>query len=129
MLDCQFFLDYINVRGKDIVLDKISVLRQESEWQIVYYWRTSKVTISDDLVTSTDITGTSLNIAVQGLRAFQQTNNNSALKSNWTMVLYNINPDSVVLNDVNMTVNIAVGITVFTSNAQYYTVTNIEVAQ
>jgi len=37
------------------------------------------------------------------------------------MVLYVMNPDSVALNDV--------GITVFTSNAQYYKETNIEAAQ
>jgi len=41
------------------------------------------------------------------------------------MVLYIMNPDSVALNDVGITV----GITVFTSNAQYYKETNIEAAQ
>ena len=45
------------------------------------------------------------------------------------MVLYDITPNSVALNDVNMTVNIAVDITVvFTSNAQYYKAINIEAA-
>jgi len=41
------------------------------------------------------------------------------------MVLYIMNPDSAALNDVGITV----GITVFTSNAQYYKETNIEAAQ
>ena len=41
------------------------------------------------------------------------------------MFLYIMNPDSVVLNDVGITV----GITVFTSNAQYCKETNIEAAQ
>jgi len=41
------------------------------------------------------------------------------------MVLYIMNPDSVALNDVGITV----GITMFTSNAQYYKKTNIEAAR
>ena len=41
------------------------------------------------------------------------------------MVVYVMNHDSVALNDGGITV----GITVFTSNAQYYKETNIEAAQ
>jgi hypothetical protein len=41
------------------------------------------------------------------------------------MVLYIENPDSIALNDVG----IPVGITVFTSNAQYYKEANVEAAQ
>ncbi|MDH5459674.1 MAG: hypothetical protein OEW71_01385 [Candidatus Bathyarchaeota archaeon] len=113
----------VNTGGKDVVLDKISVRGQDSEWQTVYYWRTSNMTISDDLeVTSTNITGASFNITVQGAtRTFQQAGDDLTLESGWTMVLYVMNPDSVALNDV--------GITVFTSNAQYYKETNIEAAQ
>jgi len=89
----------------------------------VYYRRTSNITISDDLgVTATNITGASFNITIQGAaRTFQQASDDLTLKSGWTMVLYVMNPDSVALNDV--------GITVFTSNAQYYKETNIEAAQ
>jgi hypothetical protein len=77
-------------------------------------------------VTSTDITGASFNITVQGAtRAFQQASDDLTLKSGWTMFLYIMNPDSVALNDVGITV----GITVFTSNAQYCKETNIEAAQ
>jgi len=113
----------VNTGGKDVVLDKVSVRGQDSEWQTVYYWRTSNITISNDLdVTSTNITGASFNITIQGAtRTFQQASDDLTLKSGWTMVLYVMNPDSVALNDV--------GITVFTSNAQYYKKTNIEAAQ
>jgi hypothetical protein len=105
----------VNTGGKDVVLDKISVRGQESDWQTVYYWRTSNI-----------ITGTSFNITIQGVtRTFQQPSDDLTLKSGWTMVLYIMNPDSVALNDVGITV----GITVFTSNAQYYKETNIEAAQ
>jgi hypothetical protein len=117
----------VNTGGKDVVLDKIAVRGQDSEWQTVYYWRTSNITISNDLdVTSTNITGTSFNITIQAVtRTFQQASDDLTLKSGWTMVLYIMNPDSVALNDVGITV----GITVFTSNAQYYKETNIEAAQ
>jgi len=117
----------VNTGGKDVVLDKVSVRGQDSEWQTVYYWRTSNITISNDLdVTPTDITGTSFNITIQGAtRTFQQASDDLTLKSGWTMVLYIMNPDSVALNDVGITV----GITMFTSNAQYYKETNIEAAQ
>jgi hypothetical protein len=41
------------------------------------------------------------------------------------MVIYVDQPDSIALNDVGITV----GITVFTSNAQYYKETNVQAAQ
>jgi hypothetical protein len=117
----------INTGGRDVVLDKISVRGQECPWANVYYWRTDNETISDDLgVTPTNITGLSFGIQVQGqTRTFQQAGNDLTLKSGWTIVIYIMNPDSISLNDVGMTV----GITAFTSNAQYYKETNIEAAQ
>lgn len=123
----QAAIAIINTGGKDVVLDKISVRGQECSWASVYYWRTDNVTISDDLeVTPNNITGTSFDITVQGsARTFQQANTDLTLKSGWTIVIYIMNPDSIALNDVGITV----GITAFTSNAQYYKETNIEAAQ
>jgi len=117
----------VNTGGKDVVLDKISVRGQDSPWADIYYWRTNNVTVSDDLtVTPTDITGLTFDITVQGsTRSFRQADDDLTLKSGWTIVVYIMNPDSVALNDVG----IPVGITVFTSNAQYYKEANIEAAQ
>jgi len=117
----------VNTGGRDVVLDKISVRGQECPWTNIYYWRTNNVTVSDDLrVTSTNINGSTFNIVVEGsARLFRQTNDDLTLKSGWTIVVYIMNPDSIALNDVG----IPVGITVFTSNAQYYKETNIEAAQ
>lgn len=117
----------VNTGGRDVVLDKISVRGQECNWSSVYYWRTNTVTVSDDLrVTPTEISGASFNIAVQGeARNFTRATEDSTLKSGWTIVIYVMNPDSIALNDVGLTV----GITVFTSNAQYYKETNVEAAQ
>jgi len=117
----------LNTGGKDVVIDKISVRGQESNWSSVYYWRTNTVTVSDDLqVTSSPITGSPVNITVQGApRSFTQAADDITLKSGWTLVIYIMNPDSIALNDVGTTV----GITVFTANAQYYKETNVEAAQ
>ena len=117
----------VNTGGKDVVLDKVSVRGQESPWIDLYYWRTNNVTVSDDLkVTPTNITGLTFDITVQGsTRTFRQADDDLTLKSGWTIVIYIMNPDSVALNDVG----IPVGITVFTSNAQYYKEANIEAAQ
>ena len=117
----------VNTGGKDVVLDKITVRGQECTWTNVYYWRTNTVTISTDLaVTPSELTGTSFNITVQGAaRNFTQASDDQTLMSGYTMVVYIKNPDSIALNDVGITV----GITVFTSNAQYYKEVNVEAAQ
>jgi len=58
----------VNTGGKDVVLDKISVRGQECAWSNVYYWRTSNVTVSNDLlVTPTNITGRPLTLSFRGL--------------------------------------------------------------
>jgi len=117
----------LNTGGKDVVLDKISVRGQECQWTNVYYWRTNNVTVSNELqVTPTKINGTNFDIRVQGdMRTFTRSDNDLTLKSGWTIVIYIMNPDSISQNDVGL----PVGITVFTSNAQYYKETNIEAAQ
>jgi len=117
----------VNTGGKDVVLDKISVRGQECQWSNVYYWRTNSITVSNDLqVTPINITGSTFDITVQGApRTFTQANDDVTLKSGWTIVIYVMNPGSVALNDVGLTV----GITAFTANAQYYKETNVEAAQ
>ena len=117
----------VNTGGRDVVIDKISVRGQDCPWNNVYYWRTDNVTVSNDLeVTPTNITGVTFDIKVQGeMRTFRQADDDLTLRSGWTIVIYIMNPDSIALNDVGITV----GITVFTSNAQYYKEANIEAAQ
>jgi len=117
----------VNTGGRDAVLDKITVRGQECSWSNIYYWRTDNVTVSDDLhVTPTRINGTSFSITVQGApRTFSQATTDLTLKTGWTVVIYVLNPDSIALNDVGLTV----GITVFTANAQHYKEANVEAAQ
>ncbi|MEM2995433.1 MAG: hypothetical protein QXI91_05410 [Candidatus Bathyarchaeia archaeon] len=120
----------INTGGKDVVIDKITVRGQESPWTNVYYWRTNTVTISDDLEVTPDYlnatTMSEASITVQGEpRTFTQATDDVTLRSGWTLVVYITDPDSIALNDVGITV----GITIFTSNAQYYKETNVQAAQ
>lgn len=122
----------LNTGGRDVVIDKISVRGQECQWTNIYYWRTNTVTVSADLNVTQDklnnMNPTKWQEVFKYLsdgETFQQTTTDLTLKSGWTIVVYIMNPDSIALNDVG----IPVGITVFTSNAQYYVETNVAAAQ
>jgi hypothetical protein len=122
----------LNTGGRDIVLDKISVRGQECPWANVYYWRTNSITVSADLnvtqnkLSNMNVTEWKATFTYLGSgETFQQTTTDLTLKSGWTIVLYIMKPGSIALNDVGLTV----GMTVFTSNAQYSIETNVEAAQ
>jgi len=116
----------VNTGGKDVVMDKITVRGQECNWTNVYYWTTKDIPISADLnVTSTELSGPYFDMSSTfkyGDGNFTQATNDITLMSGYTVVIYINHPDSVALNDIGVTV----GITVFTSNAQYYKETNVE---
>ncbi len=119
----------VNTGGRDAVIDKVTVRGQECTWTNVFYWRTNNETISNDLSVTPNQLNVSQNtasITVQGSsRTFSQASDDITIKSGYTMVIYIADPDSIALNDVGTTV----GITAFTSNAQYYKETNVEAAQ
>lgn len=117
----------VNTGGRDVVIDKISVRGQECSWGNVYFWRTNSVVVTDDLqVTPIEISGTTFDITIQGTaRTFDQSASDITLKSGWTIVIYVMNPGSISLNDVGLTVSM----TAFTANAQYHKETNVEAAQ
>jgi hypothetical protein len=127
----QGALVIINTGGKDVVIDKVTVRGQECPWTSVFYWRNNTITISNDLEVTPDRlpgidTANETQITVQGeARNFMRATDDLTLKSGYTMVIYIDQPDSIALNDVGITI----GITVFTSNAQYYKETNVQAAQ
>jgi hypothetical protein len=115
----------INTGGRDVVIDKIAVRGQECDWTKVYY-NITKGSISGDLPFNATLKndgkikiGTIDYIFKQG-----QSGTDLTLKSGYTMIIYIDDPDSIALNDIGLTV----GITVFTSNAQYYKEANVEAA-
>jgi hypothetical protein len=118
----------INTGGKDVVIDKITVRGQECSWTNVYYSKTSGPITSDLKPTSTKPSGDSISITIDGQpRTFKNASyalsgNDLTLMSGQTLIIYIVNPDSISVNDIGVTV----GLTVFTSNAQYYKEANVE---
>jgi hypothetical protein len=121
----------INTGGRDVVIDKISVRGQECYWnqpgtpnRCVYYNRTTGP-ISSDLpfpsaLTESPLTG---NVTIGSTTyQFDVASNDLILKSGWTILLYVINPDSISVNDIGLTI----GLTVHTAQAMYYRECNVE---
>ncbi len=117
----------INTGGRDLVMDKLSVRGQESDWASVYYNKTQS-SISADLTYVAPTAGGTLvgkNVTL-GLTTYTFTrgtaNNDMILKSGWSMIVYVTNPDSLSVNDIGVTI----GLTIFTANAQYYKESNVQ---
>jgi hypothetical protein len=123
----------INTGGRDIVLDKISVRGQECYWnqsgppvRCVYFCRTTS-TIAEDMPFPTGLMkygGTfDSNVTIGSTNyTFTVATNDLILKSGWTLLIYVINPDSISLNDIGLTI----GLTIHTAQAMYYRETNVE---
>jgi len=124
----QAALMVINTGGRDVLLDKITVRGQECPWTNVYYWVTNNYTITADLnFTRTPLSKSTEDLGASGIfnygnGIFTKSSGDLALKSGYTMVIYIMNPDSISVKDVGITV----GVTLFTANAQYYKECNIE---
>jgi hypothetical protein len=113
----------INTGGRDVVIDKITVRGQECPWTKVFYNITSGGISSDLSFNSTLKDGGSISIGGTPYTFEQGTSNQDlTLKSSYTMIIYIDDPDSIALNDIGITC----GITVFTSNAQYYKESNVQ---
>jgi len=53
---------------------------------------------------------------------FTRASNDLTLLSGYTMMIYIINPDSITINDIGLTVSI----TLYTAQAMYYRETNVQ---
>ena len=118
----------VNTGGRNVVIDKIAVRGQECAWTTVYYNKTQD-TISPDLTYITpnpsgNLSGKSVTLGSTSYSLIQASDD-LILKSGWTMIVYIVNPDSVSVSDIGVTI----GITVHTANAQYYKETNVAAAQ
>jgi hypothetical protein len=118
----------VNTGGRDVVLDKVTVRGQISDWSDIFYWKTKTETISADLIVTTSElpdTGSSVDLSsvfTYASENFTRCTDDLTLMSGWTVVIYIRSPDSIAVNDIGTTV----GITVFSANAQYYKETNVE---
>jgi len=128
---CAASIMIINTGGRDVVLDKISVRGQDCPWNItlngnqkfIVYCTTTDA-VSSDMTYVENFNNTEVNSVVIGGTSYNFTvaTNDLILKSGYSMLLYIINPDSVSVNDVGLTV----GVTLHTAQAIYYKETNIE---
>jgi hypothetical protein len=127
----QASLMVINTGGRDVVIDKISVRGQECAWndtegsdyKLVLYCTTTNP-ISSDMyyVPNFNITGTNALLYNSRVYSFSVASSDLILKSGYTLLLYVVNPDSMAVNDVGLTV----GISSYTAQAVYYRETNVE---
>ncbi|MEM0007578.1 MAG: hypothetical protein QXR89_04845 [Candidatus Bathyarchaeia archaeon] len=124
--NAQAALVIINTGGRDVVIDKITVRGQESDWSNVYYNITSGGISADLPYNSTLKDNGKINIGGKDYTFVKGTSGKDiTLKSGMTLIIYIDQPDSISLNDIGTTV----GITVFTSNAQYYKETNVQAVE
>jgi hypothetical protein len=128
----------INTGGRDVVINKITVRGQAADFSTsgsspVYYVIPSAAVTEDLLYTpgatatlaaaKTYLTGTGPLIDGTATPLTGATGD-ITLKSGDSMVVYILQPDSITINDIGLTV----GITVFTSQAMYYQEANVQAA-
>ena len=112
----------INTGGRDLVMDKISVRGQASDWTNVYYSVTTSA-ISADLVYQSSLSnGMNVTVDSANFTFTQGSTSDLILKSGNSIIVYIGSPDSISSNDIGLTV----GITVHTSQAMYYKECNVE---
>jgi hypothetical protein len=111
----------INTGGRDVVIDKITVRGQECLWTSVYYHKTNDPISNDLEYVEPNSNGTLLGKS-WGSYSLTQASSDVLLKSGDTMIVYIANPDHISVNDIGVTI----GVTVFTSNAEYYKETNVQ---
>ncbi|MGD6934889.1 MAG: hypothetical protein ACQCN5_11850 [Candidatus Bathyarchaeia archaeon] len=125
----QATLMVINTGGRDLVIDKIAVRGQECSWndtssnKVVYYAITTD-SVSSDMNYVSDFSLTDDTAVTMGSKSynFTRASNDLTLKSGYTMMIYIINPDSITINDIGLTVSI----TLYTAQAMYYRETNVQ---
>jgi len=117
----------VNTGGRDLVLDKICVRGQESEWDTIYYNKTQNAIAPDLAYVSPNADGTltGKNVTLS-LITYDLTpgvaGEDMILRSAWSMIVYVTDPDSLSVSDIGVTV----GVTIFTANAQYYKEANVQ---
>jgi hypothetical protein len=129
---CVASLMVINTGGRDVVLNTIAVRGQQSPWNasssssqkfVAYCTTTDPISGDLNYVPNFNYTGgTNYDTIGSTQYNFTVANSDLILKSGSTMLLYVINPDSISVNDVGLTV----GITLHTAQAIYYRETNIQ---
>ena len=144
----QASLKVINTGGRDVVITKIEIRGQNAAWSkyvagtpatdtqfVVYsvtsspiqtdmYFQSNMTIPTDDPAGATPPTQT-LSLLGTGQTdqfTFTYATTDLVLKSGDTMLLYIINPDSITINDIGLTVSISI----YTAQAMYYQECNVQ---
>jgi hypothetical protein len=125
----------INTGGRDVVINKIAIRGQDAAWastgQFIVYCITNEPVSTDMYFQPTMASGSSptqqsfqLNPDESGGKeySFQYTDSDLVLRSGYTMLIYIINPDSITINDIGLTVSV----TLYTAQAMYYREANVQ---
>jgi len=127
----QASLMVINTGGRDIVIDKLAVRGQECDWnstetdndKFVLYSITNNP-VQSDMVYTPGFNATEDNTITLGSQeyTFHVAGSDLVLRSGYTLLLYIVNPDSITINDIGLTVSI----TLYTAQAMYYREANVQ---
>ena len=123
--DAEAAVMVTNNGGRDVVINKVSIRGQTSDWANVFYAIADPTPVTgDDLavdlayVTTPIAAGDDLGLIDTG----RPTTTNIVLPSGNTIVIYINSPDSIGINDIGLTV----GISLHSAQAVYYSETNIQ---
>ncbi len=127
----QASLMVINTGGRDIVIDKLGVRGQECDWndtttsnkKLVLYTVTNNP-VQNDMAYIHNFNTTGTNTVTLGSTEYTMSvaSSDLVLRSGYTMLLYIVNPDSITINDIGLTVSI----TLYTAQAMYYREANVQ---
>jgi len=128
----QASLMVINTGGRDIVIDKLAVRGQECSWnntgssnkQLVLYCTTNNPISADmSYVYNFNETAEINTVTFDSTPYdFQVASSDLVLQSGYTLLIYIVNPDSITINDIGLTVSI----TLYTAQAMYYREANVQ---
>ena len=123
----------INTGGRDIVIDKFAVRGQGAPWNdavdtgkfVLYKITTDPISSDFPFVSgfSATPTGSENTVTFDGAPyTLEVAQNDLVLPSGYTMLIYIVNPDSITINDIGLTVSI----TLYTAQAMYYREANVQ---
>jgi hypothetical protein len=129
---CQASLMIANTGGRDVVIDKISVRGQECTWhsdeKFVVYCVTDEPPSEDMIFQPTLAAGDvgdeqALTFTDGGTEyTFLYTSTDMVLPSGYSLLVYMVNPDSISINDVGLTVSLSL----YTAQSTYYKEANVQ---
>jgi hypothetical protein len=126
----------INTGGRDVVINKVAVRGQDCAWNSANQFIICAITaepVATDMYFQPNMTAGAptdlpqsfyLNPAITtGVQyQFKYSSTNLVLRSGYTMLIYVINPDSITINDIGLTVSV----TLYTAQAMYYREANVQ---